>query len=262
MSDHPADELLTAHLDGALTSAERESVDSHLGLCPRCRNELALAGRARDHLRDLPRELRPPTDIAAAVERRLPAPAGPPRWYRAATVVAVAAALGLAAVIVPNLGGSDPEQRAATNEAAASGPAATDAAGAGLGTGPESVDAPTASPERSLFLERVDRDLDADALHDLLGATDARSHAVEDAEAVALASEEEDVACARSAGGTAIVPAEARPVRLIAATYGGVPARIVIFSVGRGADIQLRAVAVAVDGCRLLAADAAPASPE
>jgi hypothetical protein len=258
MNDHLADELLTAHLDGTLPSAERKSADAHLELCPRCRGELALAGLARDLLRALPSELRPPTDVAAAVERRLPsAPAGHPRWYRAATVAAVAATLGLVAVTVPNLGGSDDAERAATSEGIASGPAATEAGGG------ESVDASTASPGRSLpSLERVDRDLDAESLHDLLGATKALESAIADAGAVALASEGEDVACARSAGGTAIVPAEARPVRLIAATYDGVPARIVIFSVRRGPDTQLRAVVVALDGCRLLAADAAPASPE
>ena len=269
MSAHLIDERLAALLDGALSPAERVAADAHLEVCAQCREELALAAGARDALRALPRELRPPVDIAAAVAREIgagPASArasgGPPRWYRTAGVVAVAAAIALAAVIVPNLGGRSAQDRAGTSAAEASAltPKATGVAGQETGSA-DGGDAEAATGG-ALPVERRDRDFDAASLHALVKDTARSTLAfVSAAPSSGLVSGAEDgagvVACARSAGGTAIIPSEAEPIRVIAATYEGFPARIVVFAVGRGEDVQLRVVAAAVDGCRLLAADAA-----
>lgn len=273
MSAHLPDELLAAHLDGVLSPTEREAADAHLDVCARCRGDLELAEGARAALRSLPAELRPPTDIAAAVteevagrggggtarvERSVDGPAdrsvvaGPPRWYRAAAVAAVAAAIGLAAVIVPTLGGSERSDRgapAADAGGAVSGAAeATRAADSGAHT--DAGDQQDATADASGAFERSERDYD---VRSLLGLVEESGPAQLVVGESALSDLQTDrVACARDAGGDAI-PLEARAVRLIAATYEGTPADIAVFAVGPDESRQILVVAAASRDCRLLA---------
>jgi hypothetical protein len=50
MNCQDIDKLLTAYLEGALTPAEEEQVQSHLNSCPRCRGELEALATTRDQL--------------------------------------------------------------------------------------------------------------------------------------------------------------------------------------------------------------------
>lgn len=266
MSEHLPDELLAAHLDGTLSPTEREAADAHLDVCARCRGDLVLAEGARAALRALPAELRPPIDVAAAVTQELagrgggatttvrsvdgPADrsvaAGPPRWYRAATVAAVAAAIGLAAVIVPNLGGNEQSDRGGTAPAAGGAVSGAAEASRTAESGAQE-DATAAAPEA---FERSERDYD---VRSLLGLVEESGPAQSVADSAALNSPDtERVACARDAGGDAI-PQEARAVRLIAATYEGTPADIAVFAVGPDESRQILVVAAASRDCRLLA---------
>lgn len=264
MSAHLPDELLAAHLDGTLPAAEREAADAHLDVCARCREELELAAGAREALRALPRELLPPTDLAALVARPPHEPAagsagsaagaeaGPPRWYRAAAVAAVAAAIGLAAVIVPNLGGREQGERAGiAGSAATQAPEAASTSGSetkGAGSQSHSLDAAASSRG----VERSQRDFDLASLREL--ATASTPVSFEGAATLAGSEAEEVVACVREAAGDTI-PADARPVRLIVATFRGTPADIAVFAVGSDEDRRVQVV-VATRDCRLLAVSA------
>lgn len=91
--NHPGD-LLSALLDGELTTEERLRLSAHLEGCRECRIELGAIGAARTALRSLP-VLEPPPGL-------LPAPARGPRrmlrpgWaWAAAGIAAAALAVGL-----------------------------------------------------------------------------------------------------------------------------------------------------------------------
>jgi hypothetical protein len=65
--EHP-EELLTDLVDGALEDPARERVEEHLSRCERCRQEVALARRARQELSGLP-EVDVPAGLDLAVRR-------------------------------------------------------------------------------------------------------------------------------------------------------------------------------------------------
>lgn len=65
--EHP-EELLTDLVDGALEDPARERVEEHLSRCERCREEVALARRARQELSGLP-EADVPAGLDLAVRR-------------------------------------------------------------------------------------------------------------------------------------------------------------------------------------------------
>ena len=88
MSAHPAD-LLSALVDGELTSREEEGVRAHLNGCADCRRELQYISEARSLVRDLP-----PVDPPFGFYERMLRPRH--RWARAG----VAALTGAAAVSV------------------------------------------------------------------------------------------------------------------------------------------------------------------
>ena len=115
--NHP-DDLLAPYVDGALSTAERNAVIRHLATCERCATEVELAGRASRALRTVP-EAAAPAELGVpaieAAERNaserapevtpLPEPASRPnglRWVAAA--VGVAAAIALAATVLPHIG--------------------------------------------------------------------------------------------------------------------------------------------------------------
>jgi hypothetical protein len=263
MSAHLADAMLAAHLDGTLSPAERAAADAHLEVCAQCREELELAGGAREALRALPTELRPPVDVAAAAIREVTgrgatpeAPTGPPRWYRAAAIVAVAAAIGLGALVVPKLGGSDEADRTASGgtaaEASAQAPRATAALGAEAGSG--STSAQPATGAASVPFRSVGVDLDDAALSDLLrnpsrtGSLSADSSA---AQAVTVQQRGAALSCLLSAAGDQL-DAEMTPVQLVEATYRSTPAFVGVYE--SASDDRGRLLFVAAqDGCRLLA---------
>jgi hypothetical protein len=264
MSAHLADELLAAHLDGTLSPSEREAAESHLAVCAQCREELELAGGARDALRALPTELRPPRDIVAAVTREATgrpvvaaaAPSEPPRWYRAAAVVAVAAAIGLGAIIVPRLGRSDQADRALSGGTAAeaSQVAPQSSAAAGLEAGDGGSNGSNATASASLPLRTIDRDFDDAALSALLldaSRTAALEAASPTADAVTTDEGDTAMSCVRSAAGGRLT-AEVTAVRLIVATYRGTPALIGIFE-STSDDRGTLLFVAARDGCGLLA---------
>jgi hypothetical protein len=245
MSAHLQDELLTAALDGTLSGADRETVDAHLEVCARCRGDLELARGGRAALRSLPDEIRPPIDVAAAVAAKVAGggpsagtPTGPPRWYRAAGLVAAAAAIVLGVMIVPRLTGDEPQER--SNMTAAVGADTSSAPEAG--SGPAIKMAPA--------IEKLTTDYDEAGLRGLLEHTDLTAAPSATADAAALAApEQQAVDCVRRAGGASI-PDGAVLVRLIDATFQGTPARIGVFSVPDGTGLV---VAASRDGCGLLA---------
>ena len=119
---HP-DELLAEYVDGALAEGERAVVERHLDSCERCRGEVALARAAREALASVA-EIPAPGDLGAAAiagaRRRAahePAPAsrsGQPGWYRwAGAAAGIAAALLVAALVLPHVGSSPGEEPAA-----------------------------------------------------------------------------------------------------------------------------------------------------
>jgi predicted anti-sigma-YlaC factor YlaD len=262
MSAHLQDEQLTAALDGTLSVPDRAAVDAHLETCARCRGELELARDARGALRSLSDEIRPPIDVAAAVmseisggSRQHRARSGPgasqmPRWYRAAGLVAAAAAIALAVLIVPRVVGNDTQHRAET--------AAVEAGGSGTQGGRL---APAAG--KSALIEDAAADFDAASLQGLLddavrpGTFGSAASATAATDASAPQPSERDLKalhCVRAAGGDAI-PDGAQIVRLIDATYLGTPATLGVYSLpdGRGG-----VWVAARDDCRLLASATTP----
>lgn len=252
MSAHPQDELLAAALDGTLTPPERETVEAHLAVCALCREDLELARAARGALGALPTEVRPPIDVAAAVTAQVsgrssaaatePVPApSTPRWYRAAGLVAAAAAIVLAVMVVPNVVGGDADDRNST--------AALEAGSSGA--------APQASGVDSAG-KGQDLDFDGPALQNLADESAKRSasFASVGGSELSTADQAADRAldCVRSAAGSSL-PRDAVTLRLLSATYGGTPAYIGVFHLPGGrADVW----AAARDDCRSLASASAP----
>jgi hypothetical protein len=263
MSAHLSDELLAAHADGTLSPIDREAADAHLDVCAQCREELRLAGAGREALRALPSELRPPIDVAARIVggRRGPETGpetgresrpsdGAPRWYRAAVIVGVAAAIGLAALIVPNLADSGSEDRGAQDASAPNASAVAGGDASTGGSGQSSEDTTASSP--SLSFASAGR-IDDDELGRLLADPD-RPEAL-----AATGSEVKDSAalrstalgCLRSAAGEAL-PADVVPVRVLDAIYRGTPAVVGVYASTSDDGGTILFVA-AHEGCRLLA---------
>jgi len=102
---HP-DELLADYVGGSLEPARREEVERHLASCPACRDDVALARRARAALAALP-ELDVPAGLTRPVaegarhrrSRRPPLGGSPHRSSRVARVTWRVGAAAAAAVI-------------------------------------------------------------------------------------------------------------------------------------------------------------------
>ena len=109
---HP-EELLADLVDGALEDPERERVEEHLSRCERCREEVALARRARLELSGLP-EVDVPAGLDLAVRREA---RGSPsrRVWAIAGAAAVAAGILAGGIVLVGQGilGGESEQAAA-----------------------------------------------------------------------------------------------------------------------------------------------------
>jgi hypothetical protein len=253
MSTHVTDDLLAAAVDGTLSEDDRAVVEAHLPTCARCRDELASAAAAREALDALSEELTPPIDVAAAVGAAIASrtaatgghTAAAPRWYRAAGLVAAAAAIALAVMVIPDL-----TQREGSPEATdALGAAPQEAGGSSAGEDPVTfADAPA--------LEVVSTDFDHASLAALVEETRRTAGVGAPGAATttpaAQASENEALACLRAGAGHAI-SADAHVQRLLAATFERTPAYIGAVVTGPADDpTQIVAVAVATADCRLL----------
>ena len=251
MSNHLSDDLLTGAVDGTLAPADRDPVEAHLRSCVRCRREAETAARARSVLEALPAELTPPVDIAAAVVAAAggtaPHPAAAPRWYRAAGLAAAAAAIALAVFTAPHLAQDE-------------GPSDTTAA---LGAAPQEAGVSAVGQEgQGAFavptLETVTTDFDHDSLaalaHERQRATATPSLDVGSSiPTMAAASPADEAMACLLAGSAGQIAPDDRVERLLAATFEGTPAYIGLVVTGPADDApDVRVIAVASDGCRLL----------
>jgi hypothetical protein len=125
MTAHLSDELLSSHLDQALSPPEREEVNSHLESCPECSGRLRLMRATALAIAELPEEAPPrPLELSflvPAADRPLDLDAArrrwrPPAWV--APVLAAAAVLLLAVSVAPGLLGRSGGGGAATTASA------------------------------------------------------------------------------------------------------------------------------------------------
>lgn len=132
MTQHP-EELLAEYVDGTLADEDRARVEAHLATCEACREEVALAGRARAALRALPAEEPPALTLPV---RRTRALLGP-RALRLAAAGAAALVLagGLLFLSLPRGG----EEEAETAAEAPAEPAAPEEEVAPPGAAAESA---------------------------------------------------------------------------------------------------------------------------
>jgi hypothetical protein len=131
--DHPDHEQLAAFQAGDGDRRQRAGVEAHLAGCPSCAEVVASVEQARSRLALLEEPALPPglhDRLAAAVEAEAAraAPDGPTPWYRRPVAWGAAAALLLAALVIPFLdrsgdnlttaggaGAADSTQEAATD---------------------------------------------------------------------------------------------------------------------------------------------------
>ena len=153
MPDHPDHERLAAFQAGDGDRRQRADVEAHLAGCPSCAEVVASVQEARSRLALLEEPALPPglhDRLAAAVEsgaaraapdgpvpryRRRPA-ARPVPWYRRPVAWGAAAALLLAALVVPFLDWSGGSRTTAGGGAADSAQEAATASGAAAGSLP------------------------------------------------------------------------------------------------------------------------------
>lgn len=140
MPDHPDHEQLAAFQAGDVDRRERLDVEAHLAGCPSCAELVASVGRARASLALLEEPDLPPglhDRLAAAVDAEAaatPEPATAPRaapgrrarrpatpWYRRPVAWGAAAALLVAALVIPFLNQSGPHVTTAGGDTGAAG---------------------------------------------------------------------------------------------------------------------------------------------
>jgi hypothetical protein len=106
---HP-EELLADFVDGTLEGEDRARVEGHLSGCARCREEVALAGRARGALAGLS-EVAPPPGLDLAVRREVRRPPSRRVWALAGAAAVAAGILAGGVVLVgQGLLGGEPGQ--------------------------------------------------------------------------------------------------------------------------------------------------------
>ncbi|MGQ0668857.1 MAG: anti-sigma factor family protein [Actinomycetota bacterium] len=212
---HP-EELLAGYVDGALEEHERVVLDAHLATCETCREEVALASRARQVLAGLPEVPMPvgvTRPVVAEVARQMAKPT-PTSWRaRAYAAAGLAAAAALVAVIaLGNLGGVGSDA----------------GGGGGVAEGPAPAESATAAQSAAAPLERQAIDYDPESVQELAAVAADRS-----AEGAAPSAEDsaafvDDPAFECVARGSSVTPRD-RLVRLIEARYEGEPAYLAVF---------------------------------
>ena len=213
---HP-EELLAGYVDGALEEHERVVLDAHLATCETCREEVALASRARQALAGLPEVPMPvgvTRPVVAEVARQMAKPA-PTSWRaRAYAAAGLAAAAALVAVIVlGNLGG------VGSNGGGAGG---------GVAEGPAPAESATAAASAAIALERQAIDYDPESVRELADVAAERSAGGAAPSAEDSAAFVDDPAFECVARGSSVTPGD-RLVRLIEARYEGEPAYLAVF---------------------------------
>lgn len=258
MTTHPRDDLLAGAVDGTLSARDRDLLEAHLATCARCRGEVELAGAARAALEALPGELTPPIDVSAAVAATLaaaggstrasPAAAAAPRWYRAAGLVAAAAAIALAVLVLPDLTGDDGARDTTATVGVAPQEAGLSAPGEDVGLAGSGAPA----------VEVVSTDFDHASLVALVEETRRATPSPSAADTTSVPTlaapppGDDALACLRAGAGDGIA-AGARVERLLAATFEETPAYVGVVLTGpTDGPVDIRVIAVATDGCRLL----------
>lgn len=182
MPDHPDHEQLAAFQAGDVDRRERLDVEAHLAGCPSCAELVASVGRARASLALLEEPDLPPglhDRLAAAVDAEAaatPEPATAPRavpgrrarrpatpWYRRPVAWGAAAALLVAALVIPFLNQSGPHVTTAGGDTGAAG-----------GAREAATPAPSAAADLPVF--RVQGEVTADTVRRRLD-TDSRAKA-------------------------------------------------------------------------------------
>ena len=182
MPDHPDHEQLAAFQAGDVDRRERLDVEAHLAGCPSCAELVASVGRARASLALLEEPDLPPglhDRLAAAVDAEAattPEPATAPRavpgrrarrpatpWYRRPVAWGAAAALLVAALVIPFLNQSGPHVTTAGSDTGAAG-----------GAREAATPAPSAAADLPVF--RVQGEVTADTVRRRLD-TDSRAKA-------------------------------------------------------------------------------------
>jgi hypothetical protein len=184
--DHPDHEQLAAFQAGDVDRRERLDVEAHLAGCPSCAELVASVGHARASLAVLEEPDLPPglhDRLAAAVDAEAaaePAPAtraAPGRrargraipWYRRPVAWGAAAALLVAALVIPFLNQSGPQVTTAGGDTGAAG-------------GGQEAATPAPSAAASLPVFRVKGEVTADTVERRLD-TDSRAKAALDSAA-------------------------------------------------------------------------------
>lgn len=258
---HP-DELLAGYVDGSASAEDRHAVEAHVADCSLCRDEIALATRARAALTTLP-ELEEPGLAAQGLPGLIPAGAGDElrarrearhaearglrQWRISWAAVAGAAALVAVLAVVPfvlSRGGGDlqtagsspqPERGAAAPGLAERYPQVVD-----LGSNYDG-DGLRALAEQ--FGDRARGDSGKESTTEAPGLSGGTPAALADVTSADV------VACVLQGTG---LPAETIPTYLEAATFNGTPAYVAVVQSEGARREHLRVYAVSREDCTFL----------
>lgn len=109
--EHP-EELLADLVDGALEDPDRERAEEHLSRCERCREDVALARRARQELSGLP-EVEVPAGLDLAVRREVRRSPSRRVWAIAGAAAAAGILAGGIVLVGQGILGGESDQAAA-----------------------------------------------------------------------------------------------------------------------------------------------------
>ncbi len=243
---HP-EELLAGYVDNTLSAPERKSVEDHLESCARCSSEVDMATMATQALAALAAPTAPEGLGDAAIEEARGSrgrSAAAPRWYRAASVVAAAAVIGLIAISLPRLGrqqNTEQTKISAAGDAGGQNPSAPE--------GAISIQMPVADAQ---ILIQENTDYDAEALQDMaIAASDGQVASPEGTPGTEQETAKA-IACLTNAGASA----DAIYSSLLLATFEKKPAVIGVSFEGAGAGQppdEVLVWAVDLDPCQVLA---------
>lgn len=263
---HP-EKLFAEYVDGTLGDSVRVTLDSHIATCPRCRDEVDLAWRARDALAGLPELDVPQGTTDGLVFKGLTRPPRRERfaWTAAFTAAAaVIAALAWIGIRGP-ASGSDADQRAAaptlTHAPQESGSASSGKAGTGSSSAGGASGGTTEGAMRlasgSISYTRSNRSYDDSGLQGLArSAADERVPAAGGPSSFDVAWGRHEARAARECvAAGANLDSTREMFALVDARYREIPAFIGEFreSAHQHSSAKVVVYAVAKQGCRFLA---------